>query len=188
MRSPRSVQRKHTALFRRENGSTAVRRSLPASATSGASMMRRFSATSERTSTAGRTTIRRTCGIEPQLAACVRARSQTKKGAGHLVTCRPLSHNRLSATTGPNDNAGLFCCASKTTAMLFKQSLDSMPSGSVRQTTWPKKKKAQPKPRREGGTYMRGGRNTVSSGSPSLGSEKTAPVTRDGLMGRSVHL
>jgi hypothetical protein len=38
---------------------------------------------------------------------------------------------------------------------------DSLPSGSVRQTTRPKKKKAQPKPRREGGTYMRGGRYTV---------------------------
>jgi hypothetical protein len=64
MRSPRSVQRKHTALLCQENGSTAVRRSLLASATSGASMMRRFSATSARTARAGRTIIRRTCGIE----------------------------------------------------------------------------------------------------------------------------
>jgi hypothetical protein len=86
MRSRRSVQRKHTALFRRENGSTAVRRSLPANATSGASMMRRFSATSERTATAGRTTIRRTCGIEPQSAACVRARSgRSLAGPFHIT-------------------------------------------------------------------------------------------------------
>jgi hypothetical protein len=41
-----------------------ARRSLPASAISGASMMRWFSATSARIARAGRTTIRRTCGIE----------------------------------------------------------------------------------------------------------------------------